>query len=97
MSVLDMTALYPSEIDFLVSQALQIAPGDFEHLMQMKIKLVEVAILSRMLKRDNLTFDEVAKTSDQLAKAQVEIGQAFQQMTAYEHTDSNEKTDPEEV
>lgn len=50
----------------------------------MKIKLIEVAILSRMLKQDDLTFDMVAQTASQLANAQMEIAKSFSQMANYE-------------
>ncbi len=86
LAVLDMADLTPSEIDFLVSQALAVGDGDFERLMQIKVQLIEVAILSRALKRTELSFRELARITLQLEKAQTTISKVFNDMENYDHS-----------
>ena len=81
LAVLALADLNPSEIDFLVSQALSIDSGDFHKLLQLKASLVQVSILSRMMQKPDVTFDDVNKIFGQLAQSQAEMAKIFDSFT----------------
>ena len=83
LSVLKLDSLEPEEIDFLLSQALSISNAEFAQLNQLKIALIQSAILSRALKKEDLTFEEVAKIAESLAESQEKISEAFNKFTDY--------------
>jgi len=84
LAVLDSaTDLKHSEIDYLISQSLDITPqkdGDsvFEMIMELKIMLTESAILSRMLNKPDLTFDALGEATDNLTKVNLKIKNVFE-------------------
>lgn len=82
LSVLDMAKLTPNEIDFLVSQALSIESEDFDRLMDMKVRLIEVSILSKALEKKDLSFREIEQIVEELGEAQKTINTAFRGLTA---------------
>lgn len=77
LSVLNPAELMPNEIDFLLSQALTIDQENFNELIKMKVRLVEVAVLSRALKNPTLTFKDLARITKQLGKTKEEIDKIF--------------------
>lgn len=86
LAVLDSaTDLKTSEIDYLLSQSLDITPpndGDgnntvFEMIMELKILLTESAILSRMLNKPDLTFDQLGAATESLTKVNLQIKNVF--------------------
>ncbi len=79
-----MADLSASEIDFLVSQALAVSDGDFERLMEIKVQLIEVALLSRALKREGLSFKDVQDIVVALGEAQKTISAVFADMDSFE-------------
>jgi len=83
LAVLDMAAITAAEIDFLASQALQISDGDFDKLMQVKISLIEVSILSNALRDTSMSFDKLSEISKQLGTAQKSINDTFKQLETY--------------
>jgi len=88
LAVLDTaTDLKHSEIDYLISQSLSIPPSKdtkgksvFETIMELKIMLTESAILSRMLNKPDLTFDELGEATDNLTKVNLKIKDAFEDL-----------------
>lgn len=84
MAVLNMADLTPSEIDFLLSQALNITADDTDYLNLVKLKLVESSVLSRMLKQENITFEDISKIAQELGTVQADIEKAFSQMRDFE-------------
>lgn len=83
LSVLKTELLMPSEIDFFLSQALSIQNGELASLNRLKIALVQSAILSRALKKEDLTFNELATIAEELAKSQEKISEAFNEFDDY--------------
>lgn len=77
LAVLDMADLTASEVDFLISQALSIKSSEFGKLMEMKVSLMEVAVLSRALKRPDLSFKTLREIAMQLASADKKIDEVF--------------------
>lgn len=45
LAVLDMADLKPSEIDYLLSQAMYIDTGDFTRLVEVKLEVLSQSIL----------------------------------------------------
>eukprot|EP00727_Mastigamoeba_balamuthi_P008648 m51a1_g4405 hypothetical protein (400) ;mRNA; f:425170-426494 len=80
LAVLQMKDLHPEEIDFLTSQALQVAPGDFNTLIKVKVNLTQVAVLSRVLQRENLSYKEITEICKELAASQAAVAEAFAQL-----------------
>eukprot|EP00727_Mastigamoeba_balamuthi_P014753 m51a1_g9903 hypothetical protein (391) ;mRNA; r:80684-81942 len=80
LAVLQTKDLHPEEIDFLTSQALQVGPGDFGALVKAKVNLTQVAVLSRLLQRENLGFKEIAEICKELAASQAAVAEAFAQL-----------------
>lgn len=84
LAVLEIGDLKPAEIDFLISQAMQFTPADISSLEEIKVRLVESSILSRMLQKENITFDDLSKATEALATAEKAISAAFKKLTDYE-------------
>lgn len=91
LAVLDIGELRPSEIDFLLSQALSIGTDEISILEKMKIRLVESAVLSKMLQRSDTTFATIADAAQQLAAAENEISAAFTQMADFDAEKAKEE------
>jgi len=56
--------------------------------MEVKVRLVQVSILSNMLKKDNLTFEQLAEAAKALAETNKTIEQAFDAMADEEIEES---------
>merc|ERR1712165_6474 len=79
----------PHEVDYLLGQALSLPDEDgtdeaFEAILQMKTQLVESAILSRLLDRDDLTLEELKNITTELVATQKEIETAFKSLSDFE-------------
>jgi hypothetical protein len=90
LAVLDpSTDLKNSEIDYLISQSLNVVPtadGEsvFEQIMELKILLTESAILSRLLDKPDLSFDDLGDATDALAKANDKIKDVFKGLPPFQ-------------
>merc|ERR1712165_117970 len=79
----------PHEVDFLLGQALSLPDEDgtdeeFEAILKMKTQMVESAILSRLLDKDDLTLDELKSITTELVATQKEIETAFKSLSDFE-------------
>ncbi len=84
LAVLDPTTdLKNSEIDYLISQSLDIpidaddSGTEFEQIMALKILLTESAILSRLLNKPDLSFDDLGDATEGLATVNAKIKDVF--------------------
>ena len=77
LAVLDPAKLNPSEIDFLLSQALVAGDGEFDSLMQIKTKYVELSILSRMLANPDLNFEMLSSAVSKMGECQKAMDTVF--------------------
>ena len=95
IAVLDSASdLRPSEIDFLIGQALYAPPPtngtdssadrEFLLIMKIKIQLVVSAVLSRMLGKANITLEEVQQTTSKLIETQKLINEEFGKLTDFD-------------
>jgi len=97
LAVLDpSTDLKNSEIDYLISQSLNVQPGPpsasgpqtvFEMIMELKILLTESAILSRLLDKPDLSFDDLGEATDGLSKINDKIKVVFKALPTFEKVD----------
>lgn len=84
LSVLDAEKLFPAEIDFLLSQALDAQTDDLDHIEVMKMKLIESAVLSRMITKPGVTFSDLTRVSKGLATVHGDIEKTYRKMKEYE-------------
>lgn len=80
MAVLDTQKLTPSEIDFLLSQALDVHESDIALVEIMKMNLIESAVLSRKLSSKNVTFADVTQTANAISASHKAIQEAYKSM-----------------
>ena len=96
LAVLETEKLKPSEIDYLLSQALAVKTAEFSKLNELKIVLVQSAILSRTLENKELSFEELANIADALSKSQEKISMIFERFDSYVNQDTKDLIAAEE-
>lgn len=83
LSVLKTEHLSPNEIDFLLSQALSVGNTEFNKLAELKLALIQNAILSRALGNKSITFKELQAIAAEIVVSQKSIHDAFKSFDAY--------------
>ncbi len=83
LSVLKTETLEPSEINFFLSQALSVRNGELGSINRLKIALIQSAILSRALKKSDITLEEVNAIAVELAESQKVVSEAFRTLDNY--------------
>lgn len=78
-----------SHSDYLLGQSLNVEGvssevDEMNVIMDMKIKLCESAILSRMIADKNITFEKLAETTKELYATQNSIEKLFSQLPDYQ-------------
>lgn len=83
-----------SDFDYLLGQSLQVsneekgkdgeAIDEYQVINEMKIKLCQSAILSRMLNDESITINKVLEVSKQLIEVQNALGGLFHPLNAFE-------------
>lgn len=89
LAVLKSEDLFPSEVDYLIAQSLDIPESvtnrdqQFEAIQEIKFRLVESRVLSRLLESDSIQFEDIAKIAGALTQSEKAIRDAFSSLDDY--------------
>merc|ERR1712038_1221391 len=93
----------PYEMDYLLGQALslpenaQSGDDEYDAILKMKVQLVQSAILSRLLAKDDLTLKQLRDITAELVDTQKEIQEAFGSLTNFDDTPFKPITDGDDT
>lgn len=89
----------PYEMDYLLGQALSLPDdaesddAEYDAILKMKVQLVQSAILSRLLAKDDLTLSQLKDVTAELIESQKQIQEAFGSLSNFDNTPFQPITD----